>query len=88
MKCPKCNKEIKDESVNCPNCGNKIKEEIEEKREDTKWGLVVGCSAILSALIILSIKSQLPIKNFFVLYLGVFVAVFLCLSIIYLIFRK
>lgn len=87
MKCPKCNEELKDESIICPNCGNKIIEEIEEKR-DSKWGLVLGCSAIISALVVLFIHSQIPIKQFLLIYLGVFVAVFLCLSIIYLIFRK
>ena len=87
MKCPKCNEELKDGSIICPNCGNKTKEEIEEKR-DSKWGLVLGCSAIISALVVLFIHSQIPIKQFLLIYLGVFVAVFLFLSIIYLIFRK
>ena len=88
MKCPKCNEELKEGSIICPNCGNKTKEIKEKKEEDTKWGLVLGCSAIISALVVLFIHSQIPIKQFLLIYLGAFVVVFLCLSIIYLIFRK
>ena len=91
MKCPKCNEEIKDDSIICPNCGNRIEkreEEIEEKKEDRKWGLVIGCSAIIAALIILSINSELPFGKFVINYIGAFVVVFFFLSIIYLIFRK
>ncbi len=88
MKCPKCNEEIKDGSIICPYCGNKVEEEIEDKKEDKKWGLVIGCSAIISALIVLLIHSQIPIKKFLLIYIGVFVVVFLFLSIIYIIFRK
>ena len=87
MKCPKCNEEIKDGSTSCSNCGNKI-EEITEEKKDSKWGLVLGCSAILSALVVLCIKTELAPGKFFATYFLVFVVVFLCLSIIYLIFKK
>ena len=87
MKCPKCNEELKEGIIVCPNCGNKTEEITKEKR-DSKWGLVLGCSAILSALVVLCIKSELAPGKFFAIYFLVFVAIFLFLSIIYLIFKK
>ena len=92
MKCPKCNEKLKEESIICPNCGNKIEIIKKEEKEDTTGygvhGIIIGISAITSALIILSIKSQLPIKNFFLIYLGIFAAVYLFIGLIYIIFFK
>ena len=88
MKCPKCNEKLKEGSIICSNCGNKIEIIKKEEKEEKKWGIVVGLSAIISALIILFIHSQIPIKQFLVIYLGIFVAVFLFMGLIYIIFFK
>ena len=87
MKCPKCNEEIKDGSIICSNCGNKIEKNKEDKN-GYGCGLILGCSVIISALVVLCIKSELSAGKFFVTYLIVFAIVFLCMNIIYLIFKK
>lgn len=87
MKCPKCNEEIKDGSIICSNCGNKIEKNKEDKN-GYGCGLILGCSAIISALVVLCIKSELSPGKFFAIYLIAFVIVFLCINIIYLIFKK
>jgi hypothetical protein len=90
MKCSQCNEELKEGSIICPNCGNKIEVLKEDEKESGHgmYGIIVGSTAIISSLIILSIKSQLPAKNFFLIYLGIFVCVFFFISVIYVIFRK
>ena len=87
MKCPKCNEEIKDGSIICSNCGNKTEKNKEDKN-GYGCGLILGCSVIISALVVLCIKSELSAGKFFVTYLIVFAIVFLCMNIIYLIFKK
>ena len=88
MKCPKCNEEIKDTSIICPNCGNKIENERKEDKKGYGYGLILGGSVIISALIVLCIQTELSAGKFFVTYFIVFAIVFLCINIIYLIFRK
>jgi hypothetical protein len=87
MKCPNCKEELKKGSIICPNCGNKI-EEIKEEKTGYAYGLILGCSAIISALVVLCIKTELSPGKFFSIYFIAFVIVFLCVNIIYLIFRK
>ena len=91
MKCPKCNEEIKEGSIICPSCGNKMEQEQkqEQDKEDRNWnGLIIGCSAVISAIGILFIKSELSPLKFFMTYLIIFIGVYLCLGLIYLIFFK
>ena len=84
MKCPKCNEELKEGTKFCSNCGN----EIEQEKEDKSWnGLMLGCSAIVAALILLSINSKFSLIQFFITYLAIFVAVYLCVGIIYIMCR-
>lgn len=88
MKCPKCNEEIKDGSIICPNCGNKIENELKEDKKGYGYGLILGCSAIISALVVLCIKTELSPGKFFATYFIAFVIVFLVINIIYFIFKK
>ncbi len=82
MKCPKCNEEIKDGTKFCSNCGTAI------EKEDKSWnGLMLGCSAITAALILLCINSKFSLIQFFITYLAIFVAVYLCIGIIYIMCR-
>ena len=90
MKCPKCNEELKEGSIICPNCGNTIQKQIDKDKDKEKScnGLILGCSAIISALIILCIKSELSPKKFFITYFIIFVFVYLFIGLIYIIFFK
>lgn len=87
MKCPKCNEEIKDDSIICSNCGNKIEKNKEDKN-GYGCGLILGSSVIISAIIVLCIKTELSAGKFFITYFIVFAIVFLCINIIFLIVRK
>ena len=86
MKCPKCNEEIKDGIEFCSHCGNKI--EKNEENGNTPIGIMTGCAAIISALLILSIDSEFSLIKFLVTYFVIFVFVFLLIGIIYLLFIK
>ena len=87
MKCPKCNEELKEGTKICSKCGNEM-EEIKEEKSGYGCGLILGSSVIISALIVLCIKTELSAGKFFVTYFIVFAIVFLSINIIFFIFKK